>query len=472
MTIKPYCNDELWKPDKYHLPQRSRLNHLPVIRIETSVLESLTSYITRLAESHSISISVLMTRELAPLLNKHYIQNGITKGLSTLLNRGAALNSMGELAQKLVDSLEKLTLQRNLAALTLLPIGDFLSSRELLHKTKAWCPFCYEEWKTSNNKIYEPLLWTLKDVKFCSRHYQPLQTICPYCDHEVPRLQRDRQIPWLSSKSRIGYCSHCDRWLGSSINCKNTANTVFSEEDLSRNIWISLTLGELIVWSSKSSNVTQKVNIREAVQKIIDITHQGNIAAFARAFKLPKNTVWMWYHGKSSPNLKYILNICYCLDISLLNFINLEETAFQSLKINPQKLSNQSRIKRVSPRNFDSREIELSLQTILNSQQTPPPTMREVAEKLGFDRRTISDHYPELCKAISARYFYYQRLIRAKKIEDCCKQVREAVIFLVKRGEYPSEVRVSDLISQPGYFRYKKVRMALRDAKSNLNFQA
>ena len=70
------------------------------------------------------------------------------------------------------------------------------------------------------------------------------------------------------------------------------------------------------------------------------------------------------------------------------------------------------------------------------------------------------------------RYFYYQRLIRAKKIEDCCQQVREAVIFLVQRGEYPSEARVSDLISQPGYFRYKKVRMVLRDAKSDLTFKA
>lgn len=463
MTIKPYCSDELWKPDKYHLPQRSRLNHLPPIGMETPLVESLTSYIVRLAESHSISISVLMTRELAPLLNKHYIQNGVTKGLSTLLNRGAALNSKGELAQQLVDSLEKLTLKRNLSALTLLPLGDFLSSRELLHKTKAWCPYCYEEWKLSNNTIYEPLLWTLKDVTFCSRHYQPLQTICPFCD---------RQIPWLSSKSRIGYCSYCDLWLGNSINTTNTANTVFSEEDLSRNIWIPLTLGELIASSSKSSILTQKVNSREAVQKIVDITHQGNIAAFARAFKLPKNTVWMWYKGKSIPNLKHILNICYCLDISLLNFVTLEETAFQSLKINPQKLCNKIRIKRASPRNFDSREIELSLQTILTSQQNPPPTMKEVAEKLGFDRRIISDHYPELCKAISARYFYYQRLIRAQKIEDCCQQVREAVIFLVKRGEYPSEARVSDLISQPGYFRYKKVRMALRDAKSNLNFKA
>ncbi len=47
----------------------------------------------------------------------------------------------------------------------------------------------------------------------------------------------------------------------------------------------------------------------------------------------------------------------------------------------------------------------------------------------------------------------------------------EAVIFPTKKGEYPSEARVSDLISQPGYFRYRKVRMASRDAKSDLTFK-
>ena len=41
------------------------------------------------------------------------------------------------------------------SALTLLPFRNFLSSRELLHKTKAWCPNCYEEWKGSKKPIYE-----------------------------------------------------------------------------------------------------------------------------------------------------------------------------------------------------------------------------------------------------------------------------------------------------------------------------
>ncbi len=64
------------------------------------------------------------------------------------------------------------------------------------------------------------------------------------------------------------------------------------------------------------------------------------------------------------------------------------------------------------------------------------------------------------------RYWY------SKKIEGCCKQVREAVILPARKGEYPSKACVSDLISQLGYFRYKKVRIALRDAKSDLTFKA
>ena len=461
MVVRPYSNKELWSPDPYQLPKRSRLNHLLPVAVGTPFVESLTSYITRLAQSHSISISILMTRELAPLLSKDYIQNGSKKGLSTLFNRGAAINSTGELARLLVDSVEKLTLKQNLSALTLLPFRNFLSSRELLHKTKAWCPNCYEEWKAAKKTIYDPLLWTLKDIEVCSHHNRLLQTVCVNCD---------RSITWLHSQSRIGYCPYCDRWLGSSSETTNTTNLVLSQENLRRTIWISNTLGELMACSGEEASAIDKNNLAKAIRETIDITHQGNIASFAKSFKLPKNTVWMWYKQKSVPKLKFILNICYCLDISLLSFLELEPTVFESLEIDFQKLPNTSDVKRVSPKNFNPQKIENALQQILNSQHIPPPTMKEVAKRLGFDRRIISEHCPELCKAISAKYRSYQDRVRDKKIEECCQEVRQAVNTLIEKGEYPSEARVSRLISQPGYFRYKKVRMALRNAKSKLNF--
>ena len=243
-----------------------------------------------------------------------------------------------------------------------------------------------------------------------------------------------------------------------------------SKGELDRSLWISNAVGELIACSREDASAIEKNNIAKAIRETIDITHQGNIASFAKSFKLPKNTVWMWYQGKSIPKLKFILNICYCLDISLLSFLELEPTVFESLEIDFQKLPNKGDVQRVSPKNFNPQKIENALQQILNSQHIPPPTMKEVAKRLGFDRRIISEHCPELCKAISAKYRRYQNQIRAIKIDECCQEVRQAVNTLIEKGEYPSEARVSRLISQPGYFRYKKVRMALKDAKSKLNF--
>ena len=461
MLVRPYSNEELWSPDPYQLPQRSRLNHVLPIAVGTPFVESLTSYITRIAQSHLISVSILLTRELAPLLSKDYIQNGSKKGLSTLLNRGAAINSTGELAQLFADSIEKLTLKQNLSALTLLSFRNCLSSKELLHKTKVWCPDCYEEWRSVEKTIYEPLLWSFKNVDVCAHHHCFLQTVCFNCD---------RSIPWLHSKSRIGYCPYCDCWLGSCNNTRKSNKLVAtSKNELKRSLWISNAVGELIACSEDDS-IIKRENITKAIREIINITHRGNIASFAKFLKLPKNTVWMWEKGKSLPSLKFILNICYCLDISLLNFLKLEQKAFESLTAASKRVPDVVTATRVSPKNFNAHKIEKALKAIINSQDTSPPTMKEVAEKLGFDIRVISGHFPELCKTISNRYRRDRNRVRAVRIEECCQEVRQAVSTLIQKGEYPSEARVSQLISQPGYFRYKKVRMALKEAKSNIGF--
>ena len=140
------------------------------------------------------------------------------------------------------------------------------------------------------------------------------------------------------------------------------------------------------------------------------------------------------------------------------------------MQIDSKRLPYVVTTKRISPKNFNAQKIEKTLQAIINSQDTSSPTMKEVAKKLGFDVRVISEHYPELCKVISDRYRRNRDLIRGRKIEECCQEVKQAVSTLIHKGEYPSEARVSQLISQPGYFRYKKVRMALKEAKSKMKF--
>ncbi|HEY9771306.1 MAG TPA: hypothetical protein V6C71_22905 [Coleofasciculaceae cyanobacterium] len=233
-------------------------------------------------------------------------------------------------------------------------------------------------------------------------------------------------------------------------------------------IWITNTLGELIAHSQKLNRDNSQNNISQAIREIVNFTLKGNIAAFARTFNLPKNTVWMWHEGKSTPQLKHILSICYCLNISLLDFLT--QNNFEYLKIDSQKLPTKILVKRVSLQNCDIQKIERFLESVLNDQNSKPTTMKEVAKKLAIDQRTLSKHFSELCKAISTRYQSYQAQIRRKKIDECCQEVKQAVALLHRKGEYPSEARVSKLISQPGYFRYKKVRMALKESKSYIDF--
>ncbi len=260
---------------------------------------------------------------------------------------------------------------------------------------------------------------------------------------------------------------YCNGWLGNSnSNEKTNELVVLSKNELERSLWISKTVGELLACSKEEYLIIKQENISKAIREIINISHQGNIASFAKFLNLSKNTVWMWEKGKSLPSVKFILNICYCLDISLLSFLKLERKAFESLQIDSKRLPDVVNVKRISPKNFDAPKIENALQTIITSQDIPTPTMKEVAERLGFDVRVISEHYPELCKAISDKYRRDRNRVRALKIEECCHEVRQAVSILIQKGEYPSEARVSQLISQPGSFRYKQVRIALKEAKS------
>lgn len=59
--------DALWKPvDIGSYAPRSRLYSLPPFGAGTPLVESLPSYIMRLAHSHSVTVETLITREILP----------------------------------------------------------------------------------------------------------------------------------------------------------------------------------------------------------------------------------------------------------------------------------------------------------------------------------------------------------------------------------------------------------------------
>ncbi|MEL4897799.1 TniQ family protein [Crocosphaera sp. Alani8] len=209
MSVENLTVYEPWDLKKPKIPLRSRLFSLKPIGIGTPLVESLTSYLIRLSELHCLSVRNLVAHTVVPIVPKNYH----TTNLFCMRNDTGAINGTGDLAQDLVQALEKLTYCSDFPYLTLLNWQQILTTRKLLRKTRAWCPHCYEEWRLSHQKVYDPLLWHFNSISVCLHHQRVLETVCPHCH---------QQIPILSSLSRAGYCSKCGQWLGIVSTTNNT----------------------------------------------------------------------------------------------------------------------------------------------------------------------------------------------------------------------------------------------------------
>lgn len=189
---------ESWSLETFQLPRRSHLYALSPAGLATDAIESLTSYLTRLAEAHRVSVRTLLDEKILLLLKpprtfKYEIQSS-----------QSWLAATPEVA-KAVECIRRLTLQQDLQNLTLLPWQHQLSTSFVFHNVQPFCPACFEEARNTDAAVYEPLLWALEAVKVCLRHRRYLHFWCTYCGRKQPFLKLD---------ARPEHCAHCGSWLG------------------------------------------------------------------------------------------------------------------------------------------------------------------------------------------------------------------------------------------------------------------
>src|ERR1044071_646409 len=107
------------------IPQRSRLYSLEPIGLGTSLVESATSYLTRLSVAHSVSVGILFYREVAPLIYRggmsekdFLIRPGRILG-GKFIKLARSINGTEKTAKKWAQALESLTLRNDLNYLTM-----------------------------------------------------------------------------------------------------------------------------------------------------------------------------------------------------------------------------------------------------------------------------------------------------------------------------------------------------------------
>ena len=134
--------DHIPLPKSLRIPQRSRLYSLKPIGIGTPFTESLSSYLTRLAQEHCLPLKKLITGEIAPvILGDLYQPEILSKSVSSIFGNSdakPAINGMREMTRSLVDTLENLTLRQDLKFLSCLTWKGIINERGLFRQNKAW----------------------------------------------------------------------------------------------------------------------------------------------------------------------------------------------------------------------------------------------------------------------------------------------------------------------------------------------
>lgn len=440
-----------WNMASPSIPTRSRLFQLEPIGVGTPYVESLTSYLARLAEAHTLLLGDLVAKEIKTIIPKTYK----SRDLFCTKHPNGTANSIGAVARYLLLALEKLTLRKDLQDLTFLKWSQVFSQRNLINPVRKWCPVCYQEQYEKNNLLYEHLLWFFKIVKICPLHNVSLAYSCPHCHQLLPSLART---------SRPGYCSNCEQWLGSKVYSKFT-----KIEEHEWDIWVAKNLGDVLAVSPRIPTTLSKEKISHSFQICIEQITEGNIAAFARLIKFRKNQVWEWSNGKVIPELDVLLKISYLTGLSLSEFL-LKDNIKTKYIFSNTKLAKARKTVR-SKQKFDSNQAQASLEEILSNSPKPSPSMSAVARELGYHRKTLTKHFPELCKAISANYLESRKRIHIQRIQEFCVEVEQAVLELNSQGIYPSEANVSKLLCKAGNFREKEVRNALSKARQRIGLQ-
>lgn len=425
------------------IPARSRLYPLEPIGAGTPLVESLTSYLTRLAYAHCVPLNKLAQLEFAPLINK----NG-RNTMAKFTHGTQTLNGAGEWTSLILMALARLTEQLGLQGLTMYPWRYVLAREKLLRPHLAWCPSCYQDWQQSGHTVYNPLLWHLEAVEICPHHRQRLRHHCPHPDCQ-------RQLPSINNRGRPGYCPYCRHWLGAvGVEAYET------EPDWRWQTWLTGQLAELFTAVPHLQVDPQPQTVAWNLRARLE-TAPTRAVGLARQMGMAPSAIYRWLNHAQPPRFDLLAKLCYAVDQPLLAILTAEPNEAESLswraktkvdieslrqrleaclqEMPPYPAEQVARRLGVSSNiliyNFPEQyrqlvdryaeyrqsqqqrhidQLEHTLQAFWESDETPPPSLREVARRLQLNPNTVMSACPEWSRLISQKYKSYRQARQAK----------------------------------------------------------
>jgi hypothetical protein len=373
------------------VPRRSRLYHVTPVGVGTEHVESLTSYVTRLAAAHAVPVSKLISFEIGPVAirtkrGSQFATHSQRRLVPFKYRHSHILNASGYAAQNWVTELCHLTGEDRLRFLTALSWNGAVSGEELVRWHHAWCPQCYEGWRVSGEIVREPLLWVLRTVKVCALHRRELETRCRNCGR-TPHV--------LAGTSLSGHCGHCQAWLGS--NEPDPAIDEHTAQQEPYEMWVAREIGQFLRAAPSVSHAMNAeilhANLRTCCQRLFRRGAKGR--SFATILGAPSSQVVGWLCNGHLVKLAPLMRISYRLGIPATDLLSCPPELFS-----PDWSGVEENLCRVSG---DAGRTTSRRIIIPNSTDAMP--LAAVLKLTGYNSlRDLRNHNPELHRELVVKH--------------------------------------------------------------------
>jgi hypothetical protein len=398
---------EVWAPALEAPPPRSRLYSLEPIGVGTPEVESVSSYLNRLAQAHCVTVSALITHELLPHISPQGPSSasrtpppsrGGPRGPGNCLAR--QIDGLGRTAATWGAGLTALTGRHDLHYLTLLTWRNVLPTRHVFAPLLRWCPACFDERVTTGHPLYTPLGWKLKPITACVRHQRLLRSRCHACQQRPAAF---------SGRSRPGYCARCGWWLGADGRVDPPPDERLSEEAWPWQRWVVTNLGQLLQAAPRLACPPLAETVARAITAYQSQRTAAGMPGLRVTLGSTRNRFGKWSRGEARMQIDLLLKFCFHHGISLLQFLTEPPPALPP----PPEVAAHPPMVRIMgtagwhPKGTNRDVLRRAMEAAL-AHAGPPMSLRAMAKRVSLASRTLWYYDPELCQHIVQRYAAYR----------------------------------------------------------------
>jgi len=390
----------------------SNLFALDIVGEGTESVESLSSYLYRLAELHTVTPSLLVS-EIASRWGGFDPKNVLTCPPNALIRPNGTTEAFVEaLARGLARPVAELQ------AMTMLGLS------EALHRSMGsysahlrWCGACLREQQESGGSVYFQLGWQVSLIEACPAHRVRLRDRCPACH---------RRQGGYGLREGLSRCIHCRAGLD-----------VVMREDVAPDEAGSELWGLLRHLASCGKVRFPSGGVTRVVSALLDEAWQRGEEELL--YQLLRRDDCIRFANKEEPvTLLWALRITQRLQVPLVDLLN-GNVMGTNLPMFPRHDRFRGPVG-VSPRQgIDVKALANRLHDLLEEvpDEGPAPSLRQIARELGASTGALHHRFPKEAEAATQAHLGWRTTLRARQRAQTEKEVDRLVAQWPLSGRGP-----------------------------------